>query len=306
VRPIGIAVTSVALAAVLLAPTARGGGLSVVERDGGTARKHAIEEYWTAKRMRAARPLEAIRSGRDAFRLRPAKALTRNHPAPFESGAVPDPGVFPNTVNGRLFGRIRGLGGYSCSATVVDAANRSTVITAGHCVIDPRYGSAHKLAFVPAYDRRARPFGTWVFERFVTQRAWRRRANFNFDLAGIELSPRNGVGIQDVVGAIPVSPYLPVEQTYVATGYPENRSRGEVMWRCTAPFDGFDPRPIKHGPTAFAIGCDMGIGASGGGLTVDGALASVVSFGYDDHRNVLYGPFFGRKLVAVYEAAANG
>jgi hypothetical protein len=79
-----------------------------------------------------------------------------------------------------------------------------------------------------------------------------------------------------------------------------------VMSRCTAPFDGYDPRPITHGPTPFAIGCDMGVGASGGGLTVDGALSSVISFGYQDHRKVLYGPRLGRKLVAVYEKAANG
>ncbi len=50
----------------------------------------------------------------------------------------------------------------------------------------------------------------------------------------------------------------------------------------------------------------MGVGASGGSLTVNGALASVVSFGYQDHPKVLYGPYFGRKLVSVYEKAANG
>jgi hypothetical protein len=296
-----------ALGAALLAPPAHAGGLSVVERAGGAAKKRAIEDYWTPRRMREARPLEAIRSEGGAPRVRRPEKEPLNHPAPFESARVPDPGVYPNTVHGKVFGRLPKLGGYTCSGTVVEAANRSTMITAGHCVTDHAYGGdATKLAFVPAYDRRARPFGTWVFDRLVTQRAWRRRSNFNFDLAGVELSPLNGVLVQDAVGAIPVAPHLPVQQTYVASGYPVNRADSEVMWRCTAPFDGFDPRPLPNGPKPFAIGCDMGFGASGGGMTVDGALASVVSFGYKNHRHVSYGPYFGRKLVEVYEKAANG
>jgi hypothetical protein len=305
-RLFALAASAAALVASGLPAQSPAGDLSIVERDGGAAQKRAIADYWTPQRMRKAKPLRPIRSERGGSRLSQTARQPRNHPAPFESGAVPDPAAFPNSVHGKVFGRMPGLGGYSCSGTVVEASNRSTVVTAGHCVTDPGFGTATKLAFVPAYDRRARPFGTWVFERIVTQRAWRRNGNFNFDLAAVEMSPQNGVGVQDVAGAIPTSPYLPVEQTYVATGYPSNRGDSEVMWRCTAPFDGFDPRPIANGPTPFAIGCDMGVGASGGGLTVNGALASVISFGYQNHRNVLYGPYFGRKLVAVYENAANG
>jgi hypothetical protein len=302
----GVILAAAAFAAAAPSPGARADGLSVVERGGGGVREQAIADYWTAKRMRRARPLEAIRTDRGGMRLQLGERAPRNHPASFESGPVPDPGVFPNTVYGKVFGKMPGLGGYTCSGTVVDAANRSTMVTAGHCVTDPEFALAKKLVFVPAYDHGARPFGSWVFERIVTQRAWRRNANFNFDLAALEMSPLNGVALQDAVGAIPVAPNLPVEQTYVATGYPANRRDTEVMWRCIGAFDGFDPRPIPHGPTAFAIGCDMGVGASGGSMTVDGALASVVSFGYEDHPKVLYGPYFGRKLVDVYDRAANG
>lgn len=307
-RPLVLAISAAALATAALAPSAaRADDLSVVERAGAAAQERAIAGYWTAKRMRRARPLEATRSERGGeARLRLGERPRRNHPAPFESGPVPDPGVFPNTVFGKVFGKLPGLGGYTCSGTIVEAANRSTIATAGHCVTDPEFAQATKLIFVPAYDQGARPFGKWVFDRIVTQRAWKRRANFNFDFAAVEMSPLNGVALQDAVGAIPVAPNLPVKQTYVATGFPANRGDTEVMWRCTAPFDGFDPRPIPNGPTPFAIGCDMGVGASGGGMTVDGALASVVSFGYDDHPRVLYGPYFGRKLVQVYEKAANG
>jgi Trypsin len=305
-RKLRTALIAAAVLALAPAPSASAGGLSVVERDGGTTRERAIAGYWSAERMRKAAPLRAIRTPSGGFRLRTGDVRPRNHPARFESGPVADPTAYPNSVHGKLFGRLRGIGLYSCSGTVVDAANRNAVVTAGHCVTDPTYGPTSKLVFVPAYDHGARPFGTWVFDRIVTQRAWRRNGNFNFDMAGVEMSSPSGAALQDAVGSIPVTPFLPVEQTYVATGYPVNRDAGEAMWRCTSPFDGYDPRPIPHGPTPFAIGCNMGVGASGGSLMVDGAVSSVVSFGYEDHRNVLYGPRLGRKLVAVYEAAANG
>jgi len=305
-RLLVIVAATIAQAALAFSPPASAGELSVVERGGGAPRKHAIEDYWTSERMRKAKPVEAIRSDGGGLRVRRTVKEPLNHPAPFESGAVPDPGVFPNTVHGKVFGRLPGFGGYFCSGAVVEAANRSTMITAGHCVTDVEYGTATKLAFVPAYDRRARPFGTWVFDRIVTQRAWRRNGNFNFDLAAVEMSPQNGVGLEDAVGAIPVAPYLPVEQTYVITGYPANRGDSEVMWRCTGPFDGFDPRPLPNGPEPIAVGCDMGVGASGGAWTVNGALSSVVSFSYQDHPSVLYGPYFGEKLIEVYNKAANG
>lgn len=305
-RSLSLVLGAAAILAFASPPSTGASKLSVVEREGGAAGERAIAAHWTPQRMRKAKPLTVVGIRGDGARSRTRAMGPRNHPAPFVSGPVGDPAVYPNSVHGKLFGRMRGLGIYSCSGTVVEAANRNTVVTAGHCVTDPTYGVTSKLVFVPAYDRGARPFGTWVFDRIVTQRAWRRNGNFNFDLAGVEMSSPSGASLQDAAGAIPVTPNLPVEQTYVATGYPVNRRDGETMWRCTAPFDGYDPRPITHGPTPFAIGCNMGIGASGGSLTVDGAVSSVVSFGYEDHRNVLYGPRLGRKLVAVYEKAANG
>ena len=307
-RRLMLVLVSSAAAAVCVspAPTALAGGVVSVKRDGGAAQKHAIEEYWTARRMRAARPLEAVVSNRGEIDVRRRSMAPRNHPASFESGPVADPAVFPNTVNGRIFGRIQGIGDYSCTGPVVDAPSRSVVMTAGHCVAERGFGTAKKLVFVPAYDREARPFGTWVFDRIVAQRAWRRNSNFNFDFAAVSMSPREGVAVQDAVGAVPLAVNLPVEQTYVATGYPSNRAKGEVMWRCTGAFEGYDPRPLPNGPTPIAIGCDMAEGASGGGWQVNGALNSVSSFGYADHRKVLYGPYFGNKAFQVYSAVANG
>ena len=76
------------------------------------------------------------------------------------------------------------------------------------------------------------------------------------------------------------------------------------MWHCLGGFEGFDPHPIPNGPKPMAMGCDMAEGASGGGWFVDGYLNSVTSFGYEDHPDVGYGPYFGNKAAEVYAKAA--
>ena len=127
-RRLALAVLTAAAICIAPAPAALAGSVVSSERQGGAAAKHAIEEYWTPQRMRAARPLEAVRSDRGGMQIRRGPKEPLNHPAPFESGRVTDPAAFPNTVNGRIFGRLPGFGSYSCSGTVVDAPNHSVVM----------------------------------------------------------------------------------------------------------------------------------------------------------------------------------
>nr|BFE87519.1 hypothetical protein GCM10020093_101200 [Planobispora longispora] len=55
----------------------------------------------------------------------------------------------------------------SCSANAVTSENKSTVITAGHCV--KMGGSFHgNWVFVPGYDNGNRPYGTWVATTLYT------------------------------------------------------------------------------------------------------------------------------------------
>jgi hypothetical protein len=95
-----------------------------------------------------------------------------------------------------------------------------------------------------------------------------------------------------------------VRQTYSSFGYPTNFDRGQRMHYCVGGFEGYDPHPIANGPKPMAMGCDMGRGASGGGWFVDGRLASVTSFGYANHPDVSYGPYFGAKAARVYAEGA--
>jgi hypothetical protein len=274
----------------------------IVVRD-RAASERAVERYWTPERMARARPLDAVREADGDLDLRAAPR--RPKPPEFESGRVVDTAVAPNTVNGKLFGKIKGFGAYSCSATSVDAANRNTIISAAHCVVVPRNGGrearpATKLAFVPSYSEGTRPFGTWVFDRFVIYRSWRRNSNFNYDYSAIRMRPQDGVNLEDVVGGAQVATNLPVEEDYYAVGYPENLDDGEVMRYCLSPFAGFDPIPIAHGPPPIGMGCDMSFGASGGGWFVNGYLNSVTSFGYDDRPGFSYGPYFGKKAGELF------
>ena len=54
----------------------------------------------------------------------------------------------------------------------------------------------------------------------------------------------------------------------------------------------------------MAIGCDMTGGASGGGWVVGNAVHSVVSYGYGDQPNVIYGPYQSTEARALFDAAA--
>jgi len=291
----------VALSLLLLAIFASSAQAEVItkKRQSGAAGKRAIEAYWTAERLEAARPIEALRTADGEPVVRPDKDAL-NHPTPFETGPVADPTWPPNTVNGKVFGKIRGVGGYECSATSVDALGRNVIVTAGHCVAEPGLDIAKKIVFIPSFENGVRPYGTWVYEKIHVLKSWRKRQNFNFDFSAVRMSPQNGINLQDAVGGSTPTINLPVDQTYTSVGYPSNIEDGQVMWNCIGPFAGRDPRPIPKGPLPIAMGCDMGPGASGGGWFVNGSLVSVTSFGYEDHPDVGYGPFFGAKARKLF------
>ncbi|MGI8461887.1 MAG: trypsin-like serine peptidase [Solirubrobacterales bacterium] len=301
-RRIGLSALCSLLATSALAAPALASDVAVKQRK---AEKSNVADYWTANRIAAARPLEATREDDGKITVRGVAKDPFGVEAPFTSGPVADSGLPPNTVNGKLYGKIRGVGPYECSATSVDAPNRNLIFSAGHCVAEPGGSIASKIVFIPSYEEQNRPFGTWVFERIVVLKAWKRNSNFNFDYSAVEVSPQNGVNLEDAVGGAPLALNLPVEQTYTSVGYPSNIEEGQIMWNCVGPFAGRDPRPIPNGPLPIAMGCDMGPGASGGGWFVNGALNSVTSFGYKDIPDVGYGPYFGGKTGLVYNKAAN-
>jgi hypothetical protein len=278
--------TTVALAFAALAWSRPAGAAVVARAAAGSA------GWWTSHRLAAAEPLSLVRGGGEAPAMRPAAP-------PFESFAVPDPTVPPLPAHGKVFGAFPKLGKFECSATVVDTPSRRVVMTAAHCVYDPRSRTpARRLTFIPAYDAGARPFGRWSAKRVQTTRAWIRRENFDFDYATMTMRPRAGARIADVVGARPLAVEVPRPQIYNAFGYPINFANAKHLWTCRGGYAGDDPRPIPGGPPPVGMGCDMKAGASGGGWVDDyGQLVSVTSFGYRKRRGVLYGPYLTSKAA---------
>ena len=328
-----------ALAAALLiaAPAASASG-GVAERSVDRAGVKSALDYWTAERMRAADPLAAPQVGSGATLDFPAPGpKPRALPAssrldlsstiqptaprgpgkvnigdrpPYQSGEVPlgSQTTYPTSTNGRLFGKLRGFGGYSCSATVISSSSHSVIMTAGHCVHDQDAGFAKRVIFVPAYHRGDRPFGVWGASRLITTNGWKRIENYNYDYAAVKLRKAGGDAVGNVVGEQGVAFNQSREQTFQAIGYPFNKSRAEIMWNCIAAFAGVDPRDRFAGSPGNGIGCDMSQGASGGGWFIqDGAggqfINSVTSFGYRAIKKVLFGPYFDRKVLKVVNAA---
>lgn len=296
----------------------------------------SARDYWTPERMREAR---GLRVRRVALGSAPAPALAppaaadlgpavidpatsrpprppvasgRIRVPPFKSGQVPPAEMtgYPYSANGRLYGKFRVGGPFSCSATVVNSPSRSVVLTAGHCVHDHNAGWARHLVFVPAYLRGERPFGTWKATRVASTRGWVRSENFHGDYSAIKLSSPSGP-VGEVVGEEGLVWNQPRDQQFQAIGYPFNRGRTELMWNCTSASIGADPFDRSRGKPDTGIGCDMGGGASGGGWTIrdgngDPYVNGVTSFGYNRVKNILFSPYLTGKVAGVVNQANGG
>ncbi|MEU9887323.1 peptidase [Sphaerisporangium sp. NPDC051011] len=209
-------------------------------------------------------------------------------------------------TEGRVFFTYQGRSA-SCSGTAVTSANKSVVITAGHCV---KLGGAFHTnwVFVPGYNAGARPYGTWVATNLLTTPQWNAGEDMNYDMAAAVVAPLNGQSLTDVVGG---------------QGVAFNQARGRQMFAfgypAASPYDGsrlvycsgrvFEDYLIS---TDQGLTCDMTGGSSGGGWflsfnerTGAGTLNSVNSFKYNFAPYWMFGPYFGPEAQAVYTAAQN-
>ncbi|MEV7013434.1 peptidase [Streptosporangium sp. NPDC051022] len=299
------------------------------------AEQRSVRRYWTEAKMEAAQPLDTLAPGRKGISLTAAAAGT---PSPTATvTAVPAaPVTVPATspgggtaaaartpvsartstgapwaragavarTSGRVFFTYQGRNA-SCSASAVTSENRSTVITAGHCV---RMGGAFHTnwVFVPGYNGGDRPYGTWVATTLYTTPQWNNGEDIDHDVAAAVVAPLNGRSLTDVVGGQGVSFNQPRRQRMHSFGYP-----------AAAPYDGsklvycsgwtFDDFMMSHD---IGLNCDMNGGSSGGPWfsgfdegTGLGTLNSVNSFKYGDAAGRMFGPYFGADAKAVYDAA---
>jgi len=259
--------------------------------------KAAVQHYWTAERMRTARPADRVLSGTFAPAAKPKKKLAAavQVPPPYTSQ--------PTSTNGKVFFTEGGVN-YVCSGTALLSGNKSVVWTAGHCVNDGA-GTFHtNWAFVPAYADGSRPYGTWTARSLLTTAGWNNSGDFSYDNGAAVVSLNGGQALTDVVGGRNPSFSYARNQTYVSHGYPAAPPfDGQRLWTCTSPLIYDD---TSANPPTMGIDCDMTGGSSGGGWTVNGSLESVNSYGYTTLPNVMFGPYQGTVSQSLYTQASSG
>ncbi len=280
--------------------------------------------FWTAERMRRAKPLDVRLPERGAIEAsaRPARieaGAPHAYPpaessqiatASSKSETVPDPTVPEARVHGAIF-MVTPFGLGRCSGTSVNAPNFSVVMTAAHCI---HTGGRHgrwidfRWVFVPGYRYGQRPFGVFPAKWIDTTRRWRTTASENYDV-GAAVVARNARGrlLAKAVGGAGIAWGLSPRQVFDIHGYPAERPfDGETQSLCAdTPFLGHDTLSIlSPGPLNLAAECEVTGGASGGGWTIgDGILNSVTNYGYTDDPKTNFGAYFGREVGRLFRRA---
>jgi hypothetical protein len=244
---------------IVAAATFAGEGAAAVPVQGSiTASPGAALSHWTAARRRAAAPLSvlglpgATSPGRAPLLGDAAAPEASASTAAVEGIDTGDPTLFPNRANGTVYGEFVTPGEtelYQCSGAVVESRRGDTVLTAGHCVVDPETGvAARSLIFVPGYRETAEPFGAWAATGWVTTPEWAGTAggpdpDEAGDLAFLSVADGpTGASVEETVGAFGIGFEQALVQTYTQWGYPgEAPYDGEVLYAHAATYEGSDP-----------------------------------------------------------------
>jgi V8-like Glu-specific endopeptidase len=311
-RRSAVVLVAAGLAVGVVAPAASAApATGTVHRAADTAAEaRAVAAKWTPEAMRAAVPLDRLLPAADPAELTgdvpkgPPRAVPGARPAAFpEGGGEWTGGGAVATTAGRVFFTYQGRSA-SCSGNAVTSANKSTVITAGHCVkLD---GAFHTdWVFVPGYDNGNAPYGTWTARQTSATPQWVASEDINYDVGAAVVNQLDGQSLTDVVGG---------------QGVAFNQARGQDMyafgWPAADPYDG--TTMIYCSGTTFdaflsdGIGmtCDMTGGASGGPWflgfdegTGTGLLNSVNSYKINFIPVWMFGPYFGTDAQNLYDAA---
>jgi hypothetical protein len=270
---------------------------------------------WTAERVAAARPLD-LREGDRSVTSRRAGAVDGaevfgNGPTTLRSSTVDHPERYPNRVHGKIVGTFRGLGDYSCSATVVSSGSGSLLTTAGHCLFDAGGTNrfATNLAFAPGTHNGQVPYGIWPVTNGITTRQWVRRGSLDYDVAMLRTQRSPSGSLQAAVGSRGIGFNQPRRQRLSAFGYPASGGRhydGKHLIRCDS---GYVPDPFKYGgPRGRGMHCDQKEGSSGGGWVAQHSfVVSNTSHGYPRlSRNLFFGPYYGSVAKSLYRADRPG
>ncbi|PPK98504.1 V8-like Glu-specific endopeptidase [Kineococcus xinjiangensis] len=316
----------------------RGAAGALLSAAGTAAEQQRATDHWTPERMRAAVPADVARPavrgvrapagaapsvarlapGRRTAAVAASDELARGQrvaaPTAEPVGVRWSQGGAVATATGRIF-FVRDGESYVCSGSSVASANRSTVVTAGHCLTEQRAdrtpADSTEVVFVPGYADGEQPHGVWPVTVLAPAPQWRDGAQgtteaANHDVGFAVVAPRaDGKRLADVVGALPIAFDTPPGQRVAVFGYP-----------AAPPFDGARLQHCRGmrfantvpGSTVEGVNCFMTGGSSGGpwlsrfdGRT--GTVTSVVSFSYEGADQVMYGPRFDDSVRALHASA---
>ena len=191
-----------------------------------------------------------------------------------------------------------GLGGHSCTASVVDSPARDLVITAAHCL-----GGGGQIAFVPGYDNGRMPYGIWRVTRVIVDQSWISSANPNADVAFLTVAGQDGAKIQDITGGERLGIGRAAGQYVRVIGYPQ---AANVPIGCGNLARAFSPTQLVFDCGRYTDG------TSGGPLLEDvnpmtglGTVIGVIG-GYQqggDTASVSYAARFGALVADLYKTA---
>ncbi|MFJ9007996.1 trypsin-like serine peptidase [Streptomyces canus] len=269
---IALSVPAGPAAAAPRSPSATGGttGVATHPQAVTAAQQQAVLDYWTAERIAA---LTEPSSGK-----------------PPKSGQDGAPWTGSDTLSrtvGRLFFTDHGEDA-SCTATIVASANRSTVVTAGHCVnstdlLGENNQWTTNVMFVPGYRDGRAPYGKFVGRLGVADATWLQYDAIDslrfdgYDQAFVVLNTGSkGRKVQDAVGAAQRIGFdRPGDRTAYEFGYPRSASdlAREGLPEYTGARLAFCAGPTREDPGTpdfpeprgeWGSACVMGGGSSGG------------------------------------------
>ncbi|WP_458779247.1 trypsin-like serine peptidase [Arthrobacter sp. D3-16] len=265
-----------------------------------------VADYWTADRMRQAVSGEVLgEKARERGTRSSVDTVKKGKSTKVKATSARAGNLTAVSHIGKVFFTI-GTTNFVCSGNAVTSNNKSTVATAGHCVINGPGQEATKFTFVPAYDNGAAPYGKWAARALYTPIGWSSKGDMTFDTGfAVMEQDIHGRFLTDVVGGSGLAFNEGYGLEYTSYGYPASSPfNGETLRSCTGTASRDSTNP---GFGTQGIPCDMNGGSSGGpwfiGSGSEGLQNSVNSYGYNQGSKVLYGPYWGPEIQATYQLA---
>lgn len=312
--------------------TAKGSGFD--------AEAKAAANFWTAARMKSAKPLDMVVV--KGAPPKPLAAVSHGKPTTIQpsapggrsaSGKMAPTWSYPNLpvyqdtarTNGKVF-FTRTYGGqtwsYQCSGAIVNTEGKSTVWTAGHCLYGNADGDTARkpkvwdttFIFVPAYVNgswpssgaatASAPFGAWYAKSMTSLNGWINSGNFAYDNGAVTVG-RNSAGyrIADYLGANGLQWNASPNYWADAFGYPaKSPFNGQLLVKASG-------NTTNRG-SVISMPSGMTPGSSGGPWLRNysgsyGYINGHNDFNYVSSPSVMYSPYYSTGVANLYNAVRN-